>query len=165
MTNAPATIAQRIVLDTNVCLDLFVFRDPRWSALLQAMQDGSVQAITRTDCRMEWQLVLDYPHLKVDEGQKPAIKQQFDQLIVCVAPPTSMNMIKLPQCTDRDDQKFLELALQAGADVLITKDKALLKLAKKTARAGLFTIVAPQGWIPPQQLAQPLPSTPHTLPG
>ena len=31
---------QRLVLDTNVCLDLFVFRDPRWTGLLQAMRDG-----------------------------------------------------------------------------------------------------------------------------
>jgi hypothetical protein len=27
---------KRIVIDTNVCLDLFVFHDPRWAALLAA---------------------------------------------------------------------------------------------------------------------------------
>ena len=140
---------QRLVLDTNVCLDLFVFRDPRWAGLLQAMQDGHVQAITRADCRMEWQLVLDYPHLKVDPAQKADVIEEFDALIACVEPPTALDMIKLPQCTDRDDQKFLELALQVRADLLITKDKALLKLAKKTARAGLFSIITPQAWQPP----------------
>lgn len=146
---SPSPRRQRVVIDTNVCLDLFVFRDPRWAVLLQALQDGSVHAVTRADCRMEWQLVLDYPHLKIDEAQKPAIKRQFDKLIECVEPPSAMNMIRLPQCTDRDDQKFLELALQISADVLITKDKALLKLAKKTARAGLFAILPPQSWTPP----------------
>ena len=140
---------QRLVLDTNVCLDLFVFRDPRWAGLLQAMHDGQVQAITRADCRMEWQLVLDYPHLKVDPAQKPALMETFDALIACVVPPTTLDMIKLPICSDRDDQKFLELALQVRADLLITKDKALLKLAKKTARAGLFTIIPPQAWALP----------------
>lgn len=140
---------QRLVLDTNVCLDLFVFRDPRWAGLLQAMQDGRAQAVTRADCRMEWQRVLDYPHLKVDFAQKMHLIEEFDALIDCVEPPTALDMIKLPQCTDRDDQKFLELALQVRADLLITKDKALLKLAKKTARAGLFTIIAPQAWTPP----------------
>jgi putative PIN family toxin of toxin-antitoxin system len=140
---------QRLVLDTNVCLDLFVFRDPRWAGLLQALQDGQAQAITRADCRMEYQLVLDYPHLKVDPLQKPALMTSFDALITCVEPPTAMDMIKLPLCSDRDDQKFLELALQVRADILITKDKALLKLAKKTARAGLFSIIAPQAWMLP----------------
>jgi putative PIN family toxin of toxin-antitoxin system len=146
---------QRLVLDTNVCLDLFVFRDPRWAALLQAMQDGSVQAVTRADCRMEWQLVLDYPHLKVDPAQKPALIETFDALIACMEPLSAetawaTDTIKLPVCSDRDDQKFLETALQSRADVLITKDKALLKLARKTARAGLFSIIAPQAWALPQ---------------
>jgi putative PIN family toxin of toxin-antitoxin system len=145
---------QRLVLDTNVCLDLFVFRDPRWTALLQALQDGVVQAVTRADCRMEWQLVLDYPHLKVDPASKPDLMEQFDALISCMEAPiasdTATATVKLPQCSDRDDQKFLETALQVNADILITKDKALLKLARKTARAGLFSIIAPQAWVLPQ---------------
>ena len=38
----------------------------------------------------------------------------------------------LPRCRDRDDQKFLELAARAQADVLVSKDKALLKLRGRT---------------------------------
>ncbi|MGV3656140.1 MAG: PIN domain-containing protein, partial [Noviherbaspirillum sp.] len=53
---------------------------------------------------------------------------------------------RLPQCRDKDDQKFLELARDAGAAALITKDKALLKLAGKARRAGLFAILTPQAW-------------------
>jgi putative PIN family toxin of toxin-antitoxin system len=141
---------QRLVLDTNVCLDLFVFRDPRWAALLSAMQTGLVEVVTREDCRMEWQLVLDYPHLKVDPADKLALMQTFDKLIACVSPSDAMTSVKLPVCSDRDDQKFLEIALQARADILITKDKALLKLARKTARAGLFTIIGPHAWTLPR---------------
>jgi predicted nucleic acid-binding protein len=59
-----------------------------------------------------------------------------------------VNTYGLPICTDRDDQKFLELSLQANASYLITKDKALLKCAKKTAKQGMFTILAPQAWKP-----------------
>jgi predicted nucleic acid-binding protein len=55
--------------------------------------------------------------------------------------------IRLPVCTDRDDQKFLELARDANAGILITKDKALLKLARKTAKEGLFRIMLPEAWI------------------
>ena len=35
------------------------------------------------------------------------------------------------------------------ADILITKDKALLKLARKTAKAGMFKIMLPEGWTLP----------------
>jgi predicted nucleic acid-binding protein len=51
------------------------------------------------------------------------------QLIKVVAPAESG--VRLPVCTDKDDQKFLELARDANATILITKDKALLKLARK----------------------------------
>lgn len=135
----------RIVLDTNVCLDLFVFRDPRWAALLQAMENRSVEAVTREDCRMEWLVVLNYPHLPLKEDDKPAIRAEFDRLINCL-PVAAVNTFGLPICSDPDDQKFLELSLQARADVLITKDKALLKLARKTARNKMFAIMTPQSW-------------------
>jgi predicted nucleic acid-binding protein len=49
-----------------------------------------------------------------------------------VAPPVSG--VRLPVCSDKADQKFLELARDAGAEVLITKDKALLKLARRRPR-------------------------------
>ena len=35
---------------------------------------------------------------------------------------------RLPQCRDPDDQKFLELAAATGADMLVTKDRELLRL-------------------------------------
>lgn len=137
---------KRIVLDTNVCLDLFVFRDPRWSALLSALRDGSVQAVTRADCRREWQIVLGYSYLPLDPAARPQIEHEFDALIPCLACEAQPD-IRLPVCKDGDDQKFLELARDAGVEALITKDKALLKLAKKTARAGLFSIMKPETWL------------------
>jgi predicted nucleic acid-binding protein len=39
--------------------------------------------------------------------------------------------IVLPRCSDPDDQKFLELALAANADILVTKDQALLDLSRR----------------------------------
>ena len=136
---------KRIVLDTNVCLDLFVFHDPRWSALLAAMESGAVQAITREDCRAEYLVVLHYKHLPLDEASRAVSAARFDALITVVAPAVSG--VRLPVCTDKDDQKFLELARDANVDSLITKDKALLKLARKTAKAGMFKIIVPEAWV------------------
>lgn len=135
---------KRIVLDTNVCLDLFVFNDPRWSALLAAIESGAVEAITREDCRAEYRVVLHYPHLPLDEASRPLSEARFDALIKVVAPPVSG--VRLPVCSDRDDQKFLELARDAQADILITKDKALLKLARRLAKAGMFRVMVPEAW-------------------
>ena len=140
--------AERIVIDTNVCLDLLVFHDPRWASLLAALETGAVEAVTRADCRDEYNLVLHYSHLPLDAASRPVAASRFDALVKVVAPAASP--VRLPACTDRDDQKFLEIARDAGAGVLITKDKALLKLARKTAQAGLFRILLPEAWVKQQ---------------
>ena len=134
-----------IVIDTNVCLDLFVFRDPRWMPLLAALESGRVRAVTRADCRDEYRIVLHYSHLPLDEATRPQAAERFDALIEVVAPTS--RALRLPVCTDRDDQKFLEIARDADADILVTKDKALLKLARCTARENLFRIMTPDVWI------------------
>ena len=137
--------AKPIVIDTNVCLDLFVFRDPRWAGLLAALESGAIEAVTRADCRDEYLHVLHYPHLPLDDSARLDAAARFDALIRVVAPDS--RALRLPVCTARDDQKFLELARDAGAAVLVTKDKALLKLAKRTAREGLFRIMLPEAWV------------------
>lgn len=137
--------AKPIVIDTNVLLDLFVFEDPRWTGLLAALESGAVRAVTRADCRDEYLAVLRYPHLPLDEARRAQAAARFDSLLAVVAPDAKH--VRLPVCTDRDDQKFLELARDAGAEVLITKDKALLKLGRKTAREGMFRIMLPEAWL------------------
>lgn len=139
-------IPKRVVLDTNVCLDLFVFRDPRWDTLLASLRDGSVKAITRSDCRREWQIVLSYTHLQLDENARQRANSEFDTLIACLDDGETPLPVQLPICKDKDDQKFMETAYAANAEALITKDKALLKLARRTAKAGLFKIMLPQVW-------------------
>lgn len=149
-------IPERIVIDTNVCLDLFVFRDPRWAVLHNALRARIVEAVTREDCRMEWLVVLNYTHLPLDEVSRPRAIAEFDALIDCVRLTDLEQRFDshLPLCKDPDDQKFLEIARDAGAQVLITKDKALLKLAKRTARAGLFSIQSPEAWVAVMQSRQ-----------
>ncbi len=139
-------IPKRIVIDTNVCLDLFVFHDQRWNEILEALQKGSLKAYTRSECRDEWLAVLKYPHLPIKAENLPDIQSQFDQLIECIA-PTMLSEIKLPVCSDRDDQKFLEIARDTNAHFLITKDKALLKLAKRIRKLGLYSIETPENFL------------------
>jgi putative PIN family toxin of toxin-antitoxin system len=149
--------AQRIVLDTNVCLDLFVFHDPRWDSLLAGLASGELEAVTRADCRDEYRIVLHYPHLPLDDEKRAQAAAQFDALIKVVAP--NQKAIRLPVCSDKDDQKFLEIARDAGAQVLISKDKALLKLARRTAREGLFRVMSPDAWTKAQHQAGTIPSS------
>ena len=49
------------------------------------------------------------------------------------------------RCTDPDDQKFIDLAAQLGDACLLSRDRAVLKLARR-ARAAGFSILTPEAW-------------------
>ena len=70
--------APRIVLDTNVCLDLLVFGDPRVEPLRAALQCGDVIGVRDDACRDEWIRVLAYPLLALDEVRRLRRSQQLD---------------------------------------------------------------------------------------
>lgn len=142
----------RLVLDTNVALDLFVFRDPACDHLMDALRDGTVAAVVDEPCRAEWLAVLEYPALGLTDAARSDAATAFDRWVallpaLALAPPPA---VKLPRCADPDDQKFLELALAAGAQYLLSKDKAVLQLARRTAREGWFRILCPSAWEPPR---------------
>ncbi|WP_324615122.1 PIN domain-containing protein [Dyella amyloliquefaciens] len=139
----------RLVLDTNVALDLFVFRDPSARHVLDALQSGAVQAVVDEACRAEWLAVLEYPELALPEEVREAAATAFDGCVLLLRDTPPRTDIKLPRCADPDDQQFLELALSAGAQWLLSKDKEVLRLARRTAREGWFQIVTPAAWIPP----------------
>ena len=138
----------RIVLDTNVCLDLFLFGDSMCSHLLAAMERGEVQAVTRDDCRDEWLRVLHYPQLPIDDQNRPGLIAAFDAAIVCLSGEqlAQTSGVRLPPCGDPDDQKFMELALAADARWLLSKDNELLRLDRRLRALGLFSIRLPQQW-------------------
>ena len=132
----------RIVLDTNACLDLWVFGDPRAAGLLAALQAGALQAVTNRDCRDEWRRVLHYPQLQLSDAARIAHADAYDALVHCLPDdtlPLRAN-VPLPRCADPDDQKFLQLAL-------VSRDRDVLALGRRTRRDGLFEIVSPQTWV------------------
>ncbi len=53
--------------------------------------------------------------------------------------------MKLRVCSDEDDQMFVDLALQARASALISRDRAVLRLARAAKALGL-AIVVPERW-------------------
>jgi putative PIN family toxin of toxin-antitoxin system len=141
----------RVVLDTNVALDLFVFRDAGCRHLLAALQAGVVQAVVNEACRAEWLGVLSYPALDLPQTTQHEAAAAFDQWVRLLPVPllAPRTDVTLPRCADPDDQKFLELALATQAQWLLSKDKAVLQLARRTAREGWFQILTPSAWLPP----------------
>lgn len=132
----------RVVLDTNIVLDCFVFDDPAARAIVAAIESGRLTALTRADCLDELARVLDYPKL-ARYATRPAALERYRALACSFSGPPAVRA--LPRCKDPDDQKFLELARDAKADYLVSKDKRVLELARRRSIRAPFAIVKVEG--------------------
>lgn len=132
----------RVVLDTNVLLSLYVFPDSGCRPIRAALEDGRWLALTDARCLREFRRIVARPMFGLDDAAQEAAVAAYAAHARVVEPPATA-AAALPQCRDRDDQKFLELARDGGAQFLVTSDKALLKLARRQRLAHLFGIVTP----------------------
>jgi uncharacterized protein len=136
--------APTVVLDSNVWLDILIFDDPHTRPIRAALERGDLTALIDARCRGELAFVLDYPHLQGRGVDKAGALAALAPLVSLIEPPElPADARALPQCRDRDDQKFLELARASGAAWLVSKDRAVLKLAKRIARDFGFRIATP----------------------
>ena len=132
-----------IVLDTNAVLSLWMFEDPALARLRTAIEGGAFTLYTRDDCLGELARVLAYSQFQQTPERQAGIAAAYRArctLIDVVATPAC----ELPACLDRDDQKFLELARDSGATVLLTRDKLVLKLGRRPVIAARFAILTPE---------------------
>ncbi|MDT8990840.1 putative toxin-antitoxin system toxin component, PIN family [Curvibacter sp. APW13] len=136
-TAAPAPI----VIDNNVVLDLLVFSDPATSVLKDQLAAGRWRWIATRSMRDELAAVLQYPHMQrvmAARGIAP------DQVLAAVdagvqwQEPAPKAVVT---CKDKDDQKFIDLAVAHGA-MLLSKDKAVLCMRKRLLTLGVIVQAA-----------------------
>ena len=125
-----------VVVDTNIVLDLLVFRDPASQPLHQALQAGALQWLASAAMRDELRRVLDYPQiaprLAYYELTRDGVMAQFAQLARLVDAAPGVHL----RCKDPDDQKFIDLAVAHQA-LLLSKDQAVLRMAKRLLAVGV----------------------------
>lgn len=137
----------KLVLDTNVVLDLLFWRDPRCDALAAALAAGRVRCFTDAACLAELERVLAYPQFALDAAAQQALLARYRGLAESAAESTAATDFppaELPRCRDADDQKFMELAARCAAHLLLTRDRELLRLARSRRRPPPFAILVPE---------------------
>lgn len=136
MSKAVEAAPVRVVLDTNIVLDLWLYKDTVTPALLEALETKSVQWLATQVMRDELERVLAYTHIvkRLAFSQLTAqdILAQFDAHVQLM--PIAAKALYV--CKDGDDQKFIDLAAQHKTQ-LISKDKAILTMRKRMARLGV----------------------------
>ena len=142
-----------LVIDTNVVLDLFIYEDPATAALRALLAEPQTRWLATAVMREELRRVLLYPQVvkRMDARAltADAVLAAFDARaqLVDTAPKAPYT------CKDVDDQKFIDLAV-AHTAVLLSKDKAVLSMAKRLARLG---VAVSRQWLP----APPTPNKPE----
>ena len=133
---------QRLVLDTNIWLDWLVFADPVVIPIRDAVAGARAAVYIDERCEAELERVLAYDlgRHSVDAPAQAACLAACRCVALRVEAPKALQA-KLPQCRDPDDQKFLEAALAVRADYLVTKDQALLELARRVSQFRILTPV------------------------
>ena len=146
-----------VVLDTNVVLDWLVFRSADSEQLRECLIQGTVQWVASTAMRDELFHVLGRGTLAAWSPNNVEICAAWDRYCLPVDALATSGAASQLRCSDPDDQKFIDLAVARRARWLLSKDRAVLKLA---GRARLFgvQILTPATWAARQASVEPLSS-------
>jgi predicted nucleic acid-binding protein len=138
MSGLPSTLgdtaadARSVVVDTNVALDLLVFDDASAQPLAVQLERGLARWIATPAMRDELERVLAYEHIAARLNARGLLAAQvldaFDHHVTLTGPAVRAALT----CSDPDDQKFIDLAVQHRC-VLLSKDAAVLSLKKRLA--------------------------------
>jgi len=140
---------QLIVIDSQSLFDWLVFHDPVSSDWASALAGPDWEWIFTSEMKAEF----DFVAAKGFGARWPvdveAVAAAWSRHAHEVPVPPPLGAAARLRCTDPDDQKFIDLAIVAGAHTLVTRDKALLRLARKALERHGLRVCKPQAWLPP----------------
>ena len=134
-----------LVLDTNVVLDWLLFDDPSAAPLAAAIVLRQVRWVATVAMRDEFAEVLRRGLAAQRNADPAALLAAWNAHAEMAAEPARLPASVPLDCSDPDDQKFLDLAHAAGATWLLSRDRAVLRLARRAARFGI-SIAVPERW-------------------
>lgn len=144
----PGDERPRLVLDTNTVLALWTFRDPVLDDLRAWIEAGNCCLYSREDALEESRRVLAYRQFGLSDALQRTSHETLRSILTNWSASSdgisTGELATLPRCRDTDDQKFLEIAFQTRATHLLTRDKALLRLARHRSIRDRFAILTPE---------------------
>jgi predicted nucleic acid-binding protein len=135
-----------VVIDSQSLFDWMVFRNPvceRWET---ALVGPDWEWIFTSELKSEFDFVAAKGFGERWPVDMPALAARWQRHGRAVEIPPPLGAAVRLHCTDADDQKFIDLAIAARAHTLVTRDKALLRLARKAAERHGVRICKPEVW-------------------
>lgn len=134
-----------IVLDTNVVLDWLVFRNPCCARFSDYFASGRLRWLASPAMRDELAHVLGRGVCDDWAPDLLGLWAMWERLATITGPVPLIGAATRMRCTDVDDQKFIDLALAHNARWLLSRDRAILKLGRRTRSLGL-EVLTPEVW-------------------
>ncbi|MBU3600114.1 putative toxin-antitoxin system toxin component, PIN family [Polynucleobacter sp. 30F-ANTBAC] len=121
-----------VILDTNILLDILVFDDQRAHPLRAALANQELDALATQHTLEELADVISRPQFSLDAKKQAEVNLQWQAWSRLVQ---ESDLQTAPwKCKDRDDQVFINLAFSFRPSTLISKDKMVLKIAKRAIK-------------------------------
>jgi len=117
----------RIVIDTNLVLSALVFAQGRLAPLRLAWQGALCHPLVSSATAAELIRVLAYPKFKLSTQDQQELLA--DYLPYCTTVRLPAQPPATPDCRDKHDLPFLQLAAAGKADYLVSGDQDLRSLA------------------------------------
>ena len=137
--------ARPVVLDTNVVLDWLLFGHPDATILNESLIAGELRWIATEAMRDELAHVLARGALDDWQPDMRRLWAEWDRHCAEVPAAAESSPASGLRCTDPDDQKFIDLAASQPGSLLLSRDRAVLKLARKLSVLGV-TVTQPAAW-------------------
>jgi predicted nucleic acid-binding protein len=146
-TRYPAAMQPKlIVIDTQSLFDWMVFQNPVCALWATALSAGEWEWIFTSEMKAEFEFVaakgfgVRWP---VSHDDVASTWTRHAHVVEIPPPPGAAARLS---CTDPDDQKFIDLAIALRAHTLVTRDKALLRLARKALERHGVRVCKPEVW-------------------
>ena len=117
----------RIVIDTNILLDVIFFEHPHVEGLKNAIENGQLEAWS---CKLIWEEFLDVMRRPAFYKNEETYQKMIGKALKYFQFETKEIQRTAFKCRDPDDQIFIDLAVIKAPCWLISRDLEVLKLAK-----------------------------------
>lgn len=136
----------RVVLDTNCLVSTLLFAHGQLGWLRVAWQSARYIPLVSQAIVKELLQVLAYPKFRLDVNEQESLLAEFLPYAETVSHRTNLS-IKLPVLSDPDDMKFLELAVIAKANVLVSGDSDIHAVKEIFSHASIMTPAEFSVWL------------------
>jgi len=116
-------MGKRLVLDSNILISALGWPGPERAILLRCIERKDSLFLS-IDILQELLRVTEYPKFDFSPLQRLRFISLLIEIATLVEPKKKLKVVK----DDPQDNKFLECALEAKADLIVSGDKHLLKL-------------------------------------